>query len=202
MWTKTLKLTLAVTLVVVLCEQAFAQAHRRTPAPAPRVRRPPTVVRPRVRAERLRFERVTHLIRRLRTGAYFVRLNAAAQLGHIGGPRALVALSHASAVDRHPKVRQAALKALGTMGRQGVPAAIRALLSDPNLRKCAAQTLGCVGDLRSVVPLRHAARYDVDFRVRWAAATALRRIVAKGFAVWPTPQIPGPPPHAFPRRGR
>jgi len=202
MWTRILRLTLAATLVVVLCVQTFAQARRRAPAPA--VRRPPAARNARVRAERLRFERITYLIRRLQTGAYFVRLNAAAQLGNIGCPRAVAALSYASAADPHPKVRQAALKALGKIGSQGVPAAIRALLGDPNLnvRQCAAQTLGAIGDLRAVAPLRHAVRHDVSLRVRWAAATALRRILAKGFAAPPTPRIPGPPPHAFPRRGR
>ena len=112
---------------------------------------------------------------------------AALWLGAYGGARALPALR--DALTHHEvRVRAAALLALGDLAdRAALPELLDHLEHDAAsmAREAAAQSLGLIGDHRTIAALERVARTDQKSKVRKAALAALEQIRARGSAKKP-----------------
>jgi len=131
-----------------------------------------------------------------------VRIRAAEALGMIGDPRAIKPLTDALK-DKKPDVRECAAKALDKLGwspniseagaaywitkrnwdkcveigRPAVKLLINTLKDEnSDVRECAAEALGMIGDKRATIHLIIVAIHDANYGVRSGAAEALHKI--------------------------
>jgi len=116
------------------------------------------------------------LVRALGDEDWRVRKEAA-QVARSAPRRAEVVSAVVAALDDHTNIglRNAAVEALVLIGRDAIPAAVRALESlDADGRKLAVEVLGGVPDLEGTRALVRALDHDDDPNVRMTAAEALR----------------------------
>ncbi len=111
-----------------------------------------------------------------------LRILAVEGLGEMGVLAAIDPLFKSALTDDDFRVRQAAARGLG---RTSHPRALNLVWAafnneDPDLRVAAAEILGEMGNLWAMGPLAEAALYDVEKRVRIAAAKALGKLEPKG----------------------
>ena len=122
-------------------------------------------------------DRVSQIIRGLRSQDVRVRVNAAVELGRIRSSDA-VGLLIATLKDTNSYVRDRAAESLGNIGAPAVEPLIATLKeSDADVRAAAALTLGDIKDPRAVEPLI-VVLGDADARVRGRAARSLGKIGA------------------------
>lgn len=115
-------------------------------------------------------------IERLKDNNYHVQVEAAEEIGMIGGERAIEALIQ-TFNDENSFIRDKAIKAIGMIGgERAIKTLIQALKDEYTVvRVEAAEALGDIGDEKAIEPLTQALK-DENQYVREAAALALGKI--------------------------
>ena len=118
-----------------------------------------------------------------------LRVEAAEDLGIIGGKRAVSALKEASLRDPSKKVRAKAASVLGVIGSKEVVSALKEALGDSRRdeRARAAGILGKIGGEEAVLALREASLRDSSKKVRTRATNVLNKIECRRAIVKPNP---------------